>query len=770
MRALFVAALPLALTMGACGSGANSPDASPPDAAPLPPVTDPLPYADPFIGSGGFGYAAGSAFAGAVAPNGLAKVGPDTKGMFGTISFLHYAGYWYGDDTILGFSHLHLHGTGASDYGVLSVMPVPALDPAKLRVEDVGSSFTKTTESASPGYYAVTLDQGGIRVELTATPHAAHHRYTFASATGAVQFDLAHHLDGGSIPAADVTLDPATHTFTGHLHSNGGMSGGFGGYDVYFAARTKDPWTAQSVWSDGAPPANGTTASGTGVGFGLTFATTQPIEIQIGLSLVSAAGAAANLAAEMPSFDFDGEKTATAAAWDARLQTILVEGGTLAQRRILYSSLYKAFLMPSWTADVDGTFLYAGPAPRSAPDYHFVSDMSLWDTYRTLNPLYDLIAPDRARDVARSLVAMANASGFFPKWPIATGEAGTMIGASAEIVLADAYVKGVTDFDAEGAYQILRAAAMDPSTPPGGRGGRDAVVPYLTLGYVPSDASDSSVSLTTEYAADDNALGTLAAALGHTADSTALATRATGYHAIYDPSVGFLRGKTASGVFPAGTQPYDPLDFSHDYREANGWQSVWEALHDADGLATLMGGRDAFITKLTTFFTMAQADLMMHPFDDIAASSSPRPYFWQGNEPDIHAAYLFAQEGRPDLTADWVRWIMATLYNDQANGIPGNDDGGTMSAWWVFSALGIYPVAGTDRYFIGTPLFSKATITVPGGTFTIVADGVSDSARYVQSVDLDGMPITVPMLHHADLAAGKTLHFVMGTSPSSWGK
>ncbi len=614
----------------------------------------------------------------------------------------------------------------------------------------------------------VTLDNGGIRAEFAATTHGAHHRYTFPTgATGALLFDLSKHLDSGSIPAADVTLDPATHAIHGHLHSIGGMSGGFGGYDVYFEARTKDAWTTASVWSDGHAPAAGTTASGTGVGFGLTFATspTQPVELVVGLSLVSAAGAAANLAAELPAFDFDATRTQTAVAWDALLKSFRIEGGTATERRMFYSAVYRAFLMPSQTSDTDGTYLYAGPTPRSAPDFRFLSDMSLWDTYRTLNPLYVLIAPDRARDWARSLTAMATASGFFPKWPVATGESGTMLGASAEIVVADAYVKGVTDFDAAGAYAILRAAALDPTPPPGGRGGRGDVTDYLTLHYVPADTIGRSVSTTTEYAADDFALSNLAAALGHDADAAALLDRSHGYRALYDPSVGFLRAKLANGNFVGTTQPFNPLDFTGDFAEANAWQSVWMAMHDVAGLAQLMGGNDQLVAKLSTFFEQAKADLDALPFDDIGASANPRPYYWQGNEPDIHAAYFFGQVGRPDLTAKWVRWIMTNLYDDRENGVPGNDDGGTMGAWYVWSALGIYPIAGSTTYYLGTPLFPRVEIAVPGGTFTIVADGVSADALYVKSVDLDGVPITTQTIDHAALHAGATLHFVMGTAP-----
>jgi predicted alpha-1,2-mannosidase len=769
MRAHLLATATL-LALTACSS--HPPADAPADDAGVDAVSNrptPTPVSPLFVGSGGFGYGVGSAFPGASAPQGMAKVGPETSGPWGTINFLHCSGYWYGDDTILGFSHLHLHGTGAQDYGVLAMMPTDAWDASRTNENGYQSTFDKSTESATPGTYSVTLARGSIAVEIAATPHAAHHRYTYpATATaGHVIFDLDHHLSG-SVTTETITLDPSSQTLTGSLRSIGSMSGGFGGSMIYFAAQSLQPWSSEVVWSQGVGPTAGTQASGTGVGADIDFDLSQshaPIEIQIGLSFVSTASALDNLQTEMPSFAFDTEAATTAAAWNEATSAVTFQGGTSNQQTTLDAALYHLFLMPSVLSDVAGTYVGMDDRIYLAQDFNYCSDMSLWDTYRTLNPLYVLIAPERARDTVRSLTAMAKAGGYFPKWPIATGEAGTMIGASAEVVLADAYVKGVTDFDAEGAYQIMRAASLGTTDPPGGRGGMNNALTYMQLGYVPASVG-ASASWTIEYGQDDVALGALAGALGHTDDATALATRAQGYKNLFDPATGFLWAKNADGSWATGH--LEPTVGTDDFDEADAWQSVWGPWYDFDGLAGLFGGNAGFVTKLESFFEQGEQDYEAIDYTNPLSVGAVRKYYWGGNEPDMHSPYLFAMAGRPDLTQKWVRWVEENVYGPGADGIPGNDDAGTMSAWLVFSALGFYPIPATDRYVVGAPMFPQASLQVGGGTFTVSAPTVSETNLYVQSVTLNGAPLATPYLHHADLMAGGSLVFVMGPSPSTW--
>jgi len=750
-----------------------TPPAPEPDAGPPSVVKPQVPVSPLFIGSGGFAYAFGSAFPGAAAPQGLAKVGPDTKGPWGTVGFLHFSGYWYGDDIIQGFSHLHLQGTGATDYGVLSVMPSDGFDASRTTRDGYGSTFAKKSESAVPGLYAVTLDRGNIHAEITATPHGAHHRYTYPAGAPSAHLivDLGHHLQSGSVEGIDVTLYPAEQRITGKLHSMGGMSKGFGGYDLFFSARTRSPWTESQVWSNGGAPAPGTTASGVDAGFDLAFdpAVTGPVELQVGLSLTSPEEAAKNLAAELPAWAFEETAKKTSAAWDALTRRVKVTGGTPEQQSQISAALYHAFLMPTVISDVDGSYKGMDGQLHQASGFRYVTDMSLWDTYRTLHPLYALIAPVEALDSVKSLHEKAKQGGFFPKWPIATGEAGTMIGASAEIVVTDAWIKGITGFDAEGAYQILRAAALDPVAPAGGRGGREQLESYMLLGYVPAGVAGGSVSRSTEYACEDLALADLAAGLGHPEDAAALRKRATGYRKLYDPATGFLWARNEDGSFAS---PYheDPTLFVESFTEANAWQSLWLVHRDAEGIASLLGGHEKAVEKLEQLFDLTRTDWDQLDTSNPLMSASQRPYYWAGNEGDMHVAYLFADWGRPDLTQKWVAWARENLFGPGAEGLPGNDDGGTMSAWYIWSSLGFYPIAGSDRYVVGTPLFPHAEIAVTGGTFTVDAEGAGAASIYVQSATLNGKPLTKAELHHKDLKAGGSLHFKMGEKPSDWGK
>jgi predicted alpha-1,2-mannosidase len=742
-----LAALALVL-VAACGDDITEPPV-------LPEVTDPVALVDPRIGTGGLGFAHGSSFVGAVAPHGLVKLGPDTNGPFGTVNFLHYSGYFAEDDRIQGFSHLHLHGAGATDYGVLSVMPALAFDPAKRSVASYEARFAKADEHPAAGRYEVTF-ANGITAVLAATERVGVHRYTGA---GAVIIDLAKVLSGGEIDDASISVDAAAQELTGSLHHVGGMSGGYGGYTVHFVIKTSAPWTAHHTWADGAEPSSATTAAGTGVGVAL--AVPDDVQLAVGISFVSLDGARANLAAEVPAIDVEAVATKTRDAWATLLERVLITGGTEAQRRTFYTSLYHAFLMPSVIGDVDGTYVLAGQTPVTATGYRQMSDLSLWDTYRTVAPLYAWLAPDSARDQSRSLVGFAEGLGGYPRWPVAIGESGTMLGAPADIVVADAVMRGVSDAGGDMAWERLRASALDAPAPPYGRGSRNGSEPYLTLHYMPL-GTGRPVSTTTEYAHADFALAQLADALGHPAERDALLERSRGWRKLYDPSVGFLRGKNADGTFP--TTPFDPLVLSADYAEANAWHSLWmAAAHDADGLAEVMGGADAAVAKLEEFFTLAKEDWDR---GDEAAANFPRPYYWHGNEPDLNAPYVFAQLGRPDLTHRWARWVTETMYSDQPEGVAGNDDGGTLGSWYVLSTLGVYPIPGSDRWILGTPRFPQARVLLDGRELVITADGVSDKAMYVQRVELDGAPIDAAEITHAQLAGASSLRFVMGSEPA----
>ncbi|MBS2032581.1 MAG: GH92 family glycosyl hydrolase [Deltaproteobacteria bacterium] len=748
---------------------------SPPPPAPTPTPTpvDPVTLVDTRLGSGGFAYGAGNCFPGAAVPNGMVNVGPDTTGKYGDLFFIHYDGYWDGDDTIQGFSHLHLSGTGASDFAVLSVMPLVGFDSTKLTVADNATKFDKSTEVAKPGDYEVTL-ANGIKAELSATAHVASHRYTFPAGTAspALLFDLTHAIRA-TVTTAEAHLDATKNRIQGSLTTTGGMSGGF---TLYFAIQLDRAWTHATVWNTATPPASGADITGAGSSFALELdgTNTTPVQMAVGLSFVSATGALANLTTEQSTLNLDGVRRDASTLWHARLAMLTPTGGSDADTQLLYSALHHLFVMPSMTSDADGSYVYEGHTGQ-ASGFNVLSSLSLWDTYRTANPLYDLLAPDRASDIVQSLDAMQKINGAFPKWPLATSDSGTMDGSSADVVITDAVLKNVPNLDAESLYQRLRAAALDTTPPAGGRGGRSTDFDdYNELGYVTADGGgDGSVSLTLEYAQEDFALSNLASWLSHSDDQAALLERSHGYRKLYDPDGGFLRARRADGSL--APEDFVPTAWV-DYVEADAYQSLWGAPHDAAGTAQLLGGNDAAIAALQDFFTQAKtendqivAHLASDP-TDVLTANMPRNHFWAGNEPDIHTPYLFALLGRPDLTQQWVAWVRSAFYNSTSSGLPGNDDGGTLSAWFVWSAMGFYPLAGSDSYIVGTPLFPKLVIQLPGGTFTVEANNVSATNIYVQSATLNGEPLLSPVFRHHDIQVGGVLHLEMGPTPSIWGR
>ncbi len=730
------------LFLGAC---------TPPVPGPAP-VEDPLAYASPLMGTGGFAYFHGSAFSGASVPHGLIKVGPDTRGaQYGELRFIHYSGYWAGDDTALGFSHLHLHGTGATDYGALIVQPVSSRDPSVLDRDTYQSRFSKRTELATPGRYALTLQKWNVKAELTASTHGAHHRYTFADGDApGVVLDLSRALAPGKLSEQTLTSVDAT-TLRGSFLLTGQMSDGYGGNRVFFELRTNRAHSLAQTSLDGHVVL-------------LAFEPGAPVELLVGVSLVSQEGATKNLAAELPDFDFEAHQAAAAEAWRAKLGRARVFGGSEADRATFYSALRLAFLMPTVISDVDGAYVFGGQRDTVPAGEVMLSDFSLWDTYRTVHPLYALLDEESARQSVTSLLHMAEHGRGLPRWPMGTGESGTMVGAPADIVLADAVLRGVPGIDAEAAWRQASSEALGTPT----RGSRASMGRYATSGFVPFEESSRSVGVTVEYAHADFALANLGRALGHTAEADQLAARAQGWRQLFDPATGVLRAHHADGTL-AGT-PYT-VDGWDDYAEANGLQTTFMPLWDEPGLETLFGSRDALLAALTPFFEDAPAEhaaALANPTFELRYL--PRSNYWPSNEPDLLAPFLFARAGRPDLTAKWTDWARDTFFSARPDGLPGNDDGGTLGSWFVLAAAGLAPIPGTDQWLIGTPLFPKLELTLPRGPFTIEARGVSPENLYVQSATLDGRALRHPTLAQGDLVAGGTLVLVMGPAPSNWGQ
>ena len=717
------------------------------DVAPADAPTPLTQWVDPFVGTGGVGWGVGTTYPGAQVPFGMARPSPDTSYNGGAASFMHCSGYSYDDDTIDGFSMMHLHGAGIADYGGTALMPTIGMDAGKAAPRGHGSKFSHASEKAAPGYYAVTLDDSQIQVELTATTHVGLLRFTFPTGSDATVIVDAGHLvsDDTSVTAGSVTIDSASKTVTGFAHIKGQYSNAFGGMDIYFAARFSAPFTTYGTWLDGALTDAGTTQDGDDVGAYLHFdaSSNAVVEAHVGVSLVDAAHAQQNLDAEDATFD--DARAAADAAWEARLERARVQTRGDHDRKVFYTALYHTALMPTVASDVDGSYRGIDGNVHHAT-FRYFTDFSLWDTYRTLHPLLDLLYPDDAKDLAQSLVQMGTDAGFLPRWPIGPGESGGMIGDGATIALADAYVKGVTGWDADTGYALAKTQATTQLP----RGGRDAVADWLALGYVPVEDSDSSsVSKTLEYAAADAALGSWAAASGRTDDAATFTGRAqAAWRALYDPTTHFLFPKTKAGDL----QPQIPTAIGGAYTEGSAWQYDFMVPFDTAGMNATMT-RPVLLGRVEQLFTRYACGN--------ATLAFPNPYYWPSNEPDLFSGWIFAALGDMTRAGRWLRWATVFPFDDAPGGLPGNDDSGTMSAFYVFASLGFYPVSGTDVYVLGSPLLPHATLAAPAGTITIDAPAASKLSRYPTAITRNGAPVDTTsgaFVHHADLV-GSTLHF-----------
>lgn len=712
-------------------------------------------FVNPFVATGGSGFGAGSAYPGAAAPFGMVKVSPDTASHERGLNFLHCAGYHYDDDEMVGFSHIHLHGTGVPDYGNLLLMPVTGpITEERIQEKGYRSKFRHASEKASPGYYKVVLDRWKVKAELTATVRTAYHRYTYPAGTKQRQvlLRLDHALPDGKVSDAEVTVH-SEREVRGWLHSDGALSKRGGGFKLFFVLRSREPFQA-GTWRDQKLYPKEKTQKSARIGVWMTFPEGKnPVEIQVGLSFVSIEGAQKNLSSERKGWDFEATQKATSDAWEALLSVVKVGGGTTEQRRIFYTALYHVLQMPTILMDVDGLYRGLDGKVHQAKDFVYYSDFSLWDTYRTLHPLLVLLYPKIQRDMVRSLVAMAREGGELPRWPLATGYTSTMVGASADIVIADSYLKGIQDFDVEEAYKAMRRLAMGPPKPGSRYGGRSRIKDYVKLGYVPADKRSGSASITLEFAYNDYAIAQLAKVLGKQGDFELFRKRATNYKNVWDSKLKFFRGKNSDGSWLA---EFTDQRWTKDYVEGTAWQYLFFVPHDTPGLVALFGGREETLKKLDEFFRRTEIE-----------QKTPNPinlrtYYWHSNEPDLHVATLYQQLGRPADTQRWVRWIMKNKYKDAPDGLAGNDDGGTLSAWYIFNAMGIYPVPAQDVYLLTSPIFPRVVATVQGSTFEVRADNASEKAMYVKSVSLNQKSLQELSIKHTDFAKnGSLLHFQM---------
>jgi len=734
-------------------------------------VTNPRPAAlgrwvNPFIGTGGYPWVCGNNFPGAMVPFGMVRLGPETSSLLLHKRALNTSGYFYGDDQVLGFSHTRLLGTGMPEGGHFLV--TPAVGPIESRRHSRGQSlsFSHRDEIAFPGYYAVNLPGPGVLVELTATPRAGLHRYTFSGpGTAHLRLDVSNALGGRPSREGRVRVRPEASEVEGSVHTFGTFAARYGGIKVYFAARFDHPFAGYATWRGETVVTGQAEAAGDQVGADLSFAPTnglQAVTLALAISYVSVENARANLDAEARGRSFEEVLGEAQRTWEDKLSLVQIEGGTAEQRTIFYTALYRTFQMPTVFNDANGDYIGFDGQTHQARGFRYFTDFSLWDTFRTVHPLYSLIAPEDQRDMLISLVKMLEQGGWLPRWPEGHGYSNSMMGTPADIVMADSYLKGIRGFDVEKAYQAMRRTALAPTPPGAAFSGRQGVEHYLQHHYCPAGVVKGSVSRTLEFAWADHAVSALAGALGHADDASLFQEHSQFYRNLWNPQTQYFQPRDAQGQF---VEPFEPrlltyLDrkgkLTRDYVEGSALQWRWGAPWDADGLVSLFKSREYFVTELDRFFAASSP---------ARGAWNPGPDYWQGNEPDIHAAYLFNAAGRPDLTQKWARWIMDHKYGAGYEGLDGNDDGGTLSAWFVFSALGLYPVAGTDRYELGTPLFEHAEVRLGANRLVIEAPGAGPGRWRVRSVSLGGRPLDRTSVHHAEISGGAVLRFSMEDTP-----
>ena len=725
---------------------------------------------NPFVATGGIPFMQGFDTPAATVPFGMVRLGPDTASMFTGTQGVSRSGYYYGDNKIVGFSHTRLVGADSHEGGVFRVFPTVESRVGKVILpKDRFARFSHGDEQAYPGYYSVRLPKDDVRVELTVTPRTGLHRYTFAkNETPHLLVDIGSSIGGKRTDDAMAVVHPEKQEMEGMVRLYGSFSGRYGGLDVYFVAKFSQPFAKYGTWSAGRLTAGSANVSGKDIGVDLAFAnqgSKTSVEMQLALSYVSIANARLNLAAEAAAKGFDAVVSDAEGEWEKRLSRIFVQGGTPKQQRIFYTSLYHTFQMPTVFNDVNGDYIGFDRAIHKADKFQYYTDMSLWDTVRTVHPFYNLIARSEQRDMMCSLVEMAKAGGCLPRWPSGCGYTNCMFGTPADLAVSEAWQKGVRDFDVQTAYRAMRQVALE-GVPAGSRfGGRDDVAEYARLGYIPDDKTDKSVAKTLEICWEDYGIGQLAGALGYQEDAELFAKHAQFYHNLWNPATRYFQPRESDGSFFKDFKPLllSYLDFGNKHTKAycEGSAEQWRYVvpFDPDGLIALFGGPEPFVAALTTFF---------ENMNKTVGELNPGPYYWHGNEPDIFSAYLFNSAGRPDLTQKWVRRILDTQYADTYYGLGGNDDGGTLSAWYVLSALGFYPVAGTTKYQIGSPLFDKAVVQMgEGKVLTVVAENNSPKNVYVQKISLNGTPFGKTWFDHADIANGGELHFVMGPNPAA---
>ncbi len=709
----------------------------------------PTDFVDPFIGTSYHGHV----FLGANVPFGAIQVGPTNivKG------WDWCSGYHYSDSVLIGFSQLHLSGTGIGDLGDVLISPYTGTlktSPGTQENPGMGyaSKYSHADEKAQAGYYSVLLKDYKIKAELTASERVAFHKYTFPAATQAhISINLAQGI-GWDAPVKTFIKKVDDTTLTGYRFSKGWAVD----QRLYFAIKLSKAIPDFQIYENDSLK-EGTEAEGVTLNGMLNFATTEGEEVmmKIGISPVSEENALKNIESEIPAWDFTLVADNARAAWDNELGKIKVQGKDTASLRTFYTALYHAFIAPVKYNDNDGSYLGTDKKVYEKANFTNYSVFSLWDTYRAEHPLFTIVQPERVNDLINTMLNIYKQQGKLPIWHLMGNETDCMVGYSAIPVIADAYFKGFNGFDPELAFEAMKASSMRD----------DYGMAYLkTKGYIPADKEKESVSKALEYCISDWCIAQMAQALRKNDDYAYYSKRAASYAEYFDPSTQFMRPKLDNGSFRAPFSPFKSIHEWGDYTEGNAWQYTWLVPHDVEGLIKLFGSEDAFSTKLDSLFTV-QGDLGENASPDISGLIGQ---YAHGNEPGHHTTYLYAYVGQQWKTAAKVRNILKTMYTDKPDGLCGNEDCGQMSAWYVLSSLGFYPVNPANSAFVfGSPAFDEATISLPGEkTFTVKAINNSDENIYIQSAVLNGKPYTRSFITYKDIMAGGQLELTMGNQPN----
>lgn len=736
-----------------------------------------VPYVRPIVGTERMGHT----FPGATVPFGMVQLSPDTdtipyemNGKYNPDVYKYCAGYQYDDKTIVGFSHTHFSGTGHSDLGDFLVMPTVGtlkLNPGTADQPNSGfrSAFSHVTEVAQADYYKVKLDDYNIVAELTATNRVGFHQYTFP------QSDSAHiilDLVSGIYNYEDKNVWTFVRVENDTLVTGYRQTSGWGRTrTVYFAMVFSKPFKGygaknyskkqvyRGFWGKFDQNNNFPELAGKQIRMHFDFATQQgeKIKVKFALSAVSTEGALLNLHTETPSWDFEKVKQQGQALWNKELNKVLIASDEDGMENF-YTAMYHAFINPTTYMDVDGSYKGLDQNIHIAKGFTNYTTFSLWDTHRALHPLFNIIQTKRNADMIQSMLAHYNQSSLhmLPVWSNSANENWCMTGYHSVSVIADAVVKGNTPFDAGKALDACVATARHRSY--------DGIGYYMDMGYIPADRNGSSASTTLEYAYDDWCIAQMAKKLNRTALYTEFSKRSENYRNVFDASVGFMRARMSDGSFK---KDFDPLSTANQgFIEGNSWNYSLYVPHAPAVLIEMMGGKKRFTTHLDSLFTMELPDKYFAETEDITRDGIIGNYV-HGNEPSHHVAYLYNWTDEPWKTQSTVRMIMQKQYHPLPDGLGGNDDCGQMSAWYIFSALGFYPVTpGADEYAIGSPSVDNAIIQLENGkTFTVEAKDQSSNNVYVQKVTLNNKPLNRRYITHQEVMNGGKLVFYMGNSP-----